>query len=237
MKETIVFVHGMCHGAWCWEEHFIPFFEKLGYTCVAFNLPGHEVQGSTRRISYSLGDYVKALHSVVANLEAPPIIIGHSMGGMILQKFLQKGSCKKAILLASVPPSGVLFASLRALFRYPGLIPYLLQFNLKGGFQKYRQLMFNDPDLCERYAPLMCAESFVAYLGLMFPLKHRTSVTLLVVGGSADGLITVQEFADTAKHYRAQLEIIEGGSHDLMLDKDFEKTAEVIKRWILNSDH
>jgi pimeloyl-ACP methyl ester carboxylesterase len=230
MKETIVFVHGMSHGAWCWEEHFIPYFEKLGYTCVAFDLPGHEVPGSTRRISYSLGDYVEALHRVVANLKAPPIIIGHSMGGMILQKFLQTGSCKKAILLASVPPSGVLMASIRALFRYPGLIPYLLQLNLLGGFRKYPQLMFNNTS---RFASFMCAESFIAYLELMLPVNHRTSVPILVVGGSEDGLITVNEFADTAKRYGAELEIIEGGSHDLMLDKDFEKTAEVIKRWLL----
>ncbi len=41
MKETIVFVHGMCHGAWCWEEQFIPYFKELGYNCIAFNLPGH----------------------------------------------------------------------------------------------------------------------------------------------------------------------------------------------------
>jgi pimeloyl-ACP methyl ester carboxylesterase len=232
MKETIVFVHGMCHGAWCWQEHFIPFFEKLGYTCVAFDLPGHEVQGNTRRIAYSLGDYVEALHRVVANLETPPIIIGHSMGGMILQKYLQKESCKRAILLASVPPSGVLFASLRALFHYPGLIPYLLELNLLGGFKKYPQLMFNDPALSTRYAPRMCAESFLAYVELMIPVNHRTSVPLLVVGGSADGLISVQEFANTAKHYNAQLEIIEGGSHDLMLDKDFEKSAEAIKSWL-----
>jgi alpha-beta hydrolase superfamily lysophospholipase len=168
----------------------------------------------------------------VANLEAPPIIIGHSMGGMILQKYLQKGSCKKAILLASVPPSGVLFASLRALLHYPGLIPYLLQFNLLGGFKKYPRLMFNDPELCVRYSSKMCSESFLAYLGLMIPLKHRSNVPLLVVGGSADELITVQEFADTAKHYKAKLKIIEGGSHDLMLDNDFEKTAEVIKSWL-----
>jgi pimeloyl-ACP methyl ester carboxylesterase len=152
------------------------------------------------------------------------------MGGMILQKFLQTGSCKKAILLASVPPSGVLMASIRALFRYPGLIPYLLQLNLLGGFRKYPQLMFNNTS---RFASFMCAESFIAYLELMLPVNHRTSVPILVVGGSKDGLITVNEFANTAKHYKAQLEIIEGGSHDLMLDKDFEKTAEVIKRWLL----
>jgi pimeloyl-ACP methyl ester carboxylesterase len=232
MKETIVFVHGMAHGAWCWEENFIPFFEKLGYNCIAFDLPGHEVQGSTRRISYCLGDYVKALHQVVSNLEAPPIIIGHSMGGMILQKFLQTGTCKKAILLSSVPPSGVLFASLRALFRYPGLIPYLLQLNLLGGFKKYPQLMLNDPDLCRRYSPKMCSESFLAYLGLMRPVFHQCSAPILVVGGSADELITVREFAETAKHYKAQLEIIEGGSHDLMLDDDFEKSAALIHQWI-----
>jgi pimeloyl-ACP methyl ester carboxylesterase len=229
MKETIVFVHGMAHGAWCWEEHFIPYFEKLGYTCIAFDLPGHEMQGSTRRISYSLGDYVAALHRVVANLEAPPIIIGHSMGGMILQKFLKTGSCKKAILLASVPPSGVLMASIRALFRYPGLIPYLLQLNLLGGFRKYPQLMFNKTS---RFASFMCAESFIAYLGLFIPVFHRTEVPMLVVGGSADGLITVNEFADTAKYYKAKLEIIEGGSHDLMLDENFELTASAIDHWI-----
>jgi pimeloyl-ACP methyl ester carboxylesterase len=80
MKETIVFVHGMCHGAWCWEEQFIPYFEKRGYTCISFNLPGHETEGSTRRISYSLSDYVQALRSVVEKLDEAPIIIGHSMG-------------------------------------------------------------------------------------------------------------------------------------------------------------
>jgi alpha-beta hydrolase superfamily lysophospholipase len=53
-----------------------------------------------------------------------------------------------------------------------------------------------------------------------------------VVGSSSDELITVREFAETAKHYKAQLEIIEGGSHDLMLDDDFEKSAALIHQWI-----
>jgi pimeloyl-ACP methyl ester carboxylesterase len=66
----------------------------------------------------------------------------------------------------------------------------------------------------------------------MLPVNHRTTVPILVMGGSEDGLITVNEFADTAKRYGAELEIIEGGSHDLMLDNDVEKTAEVIKRWL-----
>lgn len=229
MKETIVFVHGMSHGAWCWEEKFIPYFQDLGYECLAINLPGHETPGCTRRISYSLNDYVQALNQAVSKLDQPPIIIGHSMGGMILQRFLKTGHCKKAILLSSVPPSGVLRASLRALFRYPGLIPYLLQLDLLGGFKKYPQLMFNEKT---DFAPLMCAESFIAYLGLFIPVFHQSSVPMLVVGGSADGLISVKEFQQTAKHYGAELEIIEGGSHDLMLDTHFEKTANAIISWL-----
>ena len=232
MKETIVFVHGMCHGAWCWEEQYIPYFEKLGYKCIAFNLPGHETEGNTKRISYSLGDYVQALRNEVEKLNEPPILIGHSMGGMILQHFLKTGYCKKAVLMSSVPPSGVLMASIRILFSYPGAIPYLLRRNLAGAFKKYPHLMLNKDVLIERYAHRMCAESFSAYLGLLIPIPHNTLIPILVIGGSKDGLISVCEFESTAKHYNSKLVIIEGGSHDLMLDEDYEKSTLEIAKWI-----
>jgi pimeloyl-ACP methyl ester carboxylesterase len=232
MKETIVFVHGICHGAWCWEERFIPYFEKLGYHCIAFNLPGHETEGCVKPISYSLNDYVQALRSEVEKLKEPPIIIGHSMGGMIVQHFLKTGSCKKAIFMSSVPPSGVLAASLRILLRYPGVIPFLIQRNLLGAFKKYPHLMWNKAVLTKQYLHRMCAESFYAYLGLFIPVALQSSIPILVVGGDNDGLITVREFESTAKYYHAQLAIIEGGSHDLMLDEDYEKSALAIANWI-----
>jgi pimeloyl-ACP methyl ester carboxylesterase len=232
MKETLVFVHGMSHGAWCWKERFIPYFEAKGYTCLAINLPGHEEMGSSKVISYSINDYVQALGSFVDKLDTPPILIGHSMGGMIVQRYLKTGKAKKAILLASVPPSGVLRPSLRTLFRYPGAIPYLLQGNLFKAFQQYSQLFFNDNPLSEVYKPKLCAESFLAYLGLFIPVTHRIDCPVLVIGGSADGLISVDEFQQTAKHYQAPIEIIDGGSHDLMLDEGCEKTAEVMKGWM-----
>ncbi len=234
MKETIVFVHGMSHGAWCWEAYFIPYFEKLGYQCLAMNLPGHEEKGSTKSISYSLQDYVRALSKFVANLPEPPIIIGHSMGGMILQRFLKTGSCKKAILMSSVPPSGVLMASLRVIFNHLGSIPFLFQRNLLGVFLKYPELMFNDLSVAQKFKSNMCAESFFAYLGLLIPISNQTTTPMLVIGGSEDALITQEEFRQTAKYYQAKLELIEGGSHDLMLDPDFTKTADSIHQWLTN---
>lgn len=232
MKETIIFVHGVCHGAWCWEENFIPYFKELGYDCIALNLPGHENPGSTQPISYSLNDYVHALNEVVAKLDKPPIIIGHSMGGMILQRFLKKGSCKKAILMSSVPPFGALMASLRVIIHNLGTLPYLFTGNLVGVFRKYPLLLFNDIQVANRFSPYMCAESFLAFIGLIVPVFHKITTPLFVVGGSDDQLITVQEFSQTAKYYGAELAIIESGSHDLMLDKDCRKTAELIKNWI-----
>jgi pimeloyl-ACP methyl ester carboxylesterase len=234
MKETIVFVHGMSHGAWCWEAYFVPYFEKLGYQCLAINLPGHEEKGSTKSISYSLQDYVRALSKFVANLPEPPIIIGHSMGGMILQRFLKTGSCKKAILMSSVPPSGVLMASLRVIFNHLGSIPFLFQRNLLGVFHKYPELMFNDLPVAQKFKSNMCAESFIAYLGLLIPISNQTTTPMLVIGGSEDALITQEEFRQTAKYYQAKLELIEGGSHDLMLDPDFTKTADSIHQWLTN---
>jgi pimeloyl-ACP methyl ester carboxylesterase len=233
MKETLVFVHGMSHGAWCWKEYFIPYFEKLGYECLAVNLPGHENPGSKKAIHYSLDAYVEALANTVDSLAEDPVIIGHSMGGMILQKYLLKGRCKQAILLASVPPSGVLWPSLRVLIKHPRGIKYLFQANLLGVFRKYPILMFGSNVRTMEYADKMCAESFWAYLQLMIPLlRIKKGIPVLVMGGTEDLLISVNEFKQTAKVYGAELMLMDGGSHDLMLDSDCARYADKIYAWM-----
>lgn len=233
MKQTMVFVHGMCHGAWCWEEYFIPYFEQLGYHCLAFDLPGHAERGSTKSIHFSMDAYVKALADIVDKLEHDPIIVGHSMGGIILQKYLVKGRCKMAILMSSIPPSGVLLPSLRVLINNPGALKYLFQVNLLNVFKKYPHLMFASNIMAEHYANMMCSESFWAYLQLLIPIhKIRKEIPMLVIGGSEDQLISVGEFKQTANKYGAELAILEGGSHDLMLESDCQKYVEVIHSWL-----
>lgn len=234
MRDIIVFVHGMSHGAWCWEEYFVPYFEKLGYTCLAFNLPGHEVAGRTNAIHYSLQDYVDALSDVVDKLSVDPIIMGHSMGGMILQRYLAKGGrCKKAILMSSVPPAGVLLPSLRVLMNNPGGLKFLFQANLLGVFKKYPNLMFGSNEKSEQYAQMMCAESFWAYMQLLIPIgRIKKSIPIFVLGGTDDQLISVQEFKQTAERYEAELALLAGGSHDLMLEPNCQKYVDVIHAWL-----
>ena len=92
--------------------------------------------------------------------------------------------------------------------------------------------MYNKAKITARYVHRMCAESFSAYVGLLIPISHTSSIPILVIGGSNVRLITVREFTSTGSYYKAKLTIIEGGSHDLMLDKYFEQSAQAIEQWI-----
>lgn len=236
--DTILFVHGMCHGAWCWEEHFVPYFERLGFQCVAISLPGHEKAGKVDEIHrYTLTDYVKCVARAVAEIGQTPIIIGHSMGGMVVQHYLKTNSAKKVVLLAPVPPSGALRASTQAILKHPGIIKHLLVRDLLGFGRAYPHFFFGNEmgrEQLEVYRSQLCSESFTAYLQLLIPLP-RPSVPLpsmLVVGGDRDSFFTMSEFEHTADRYQATLAIVEGGCHGLMLGPRQQQVADLIADWL-----
>ena len=63
--------------------------------------------------------YVADVAEVAATFDTPPIVVGHSMGGMVVQKYLEKHEAPAAVLLASGPPRGVIGITLRILRRHP----------------------------------------------------------------------------------------------------------------------
>ena len=85
------------------------------------------------------------------------------------------------------------------------------------------------------YANRMCAESFWAYLQLIIPIRNlKKGLPMLVMGGQEDQLISVLEYKQTAKAYGAQLALVEGGSHDLMLDSNGKIYLDLIHAWLKN---
>lgn len=240
MKDTLIFVHGACHGAWYWKRNFIPFFEENGYRCVAIDLPGHATPGSTRRINHiSLGDYVAELERAVQAEEELPVLIGHSMGGMVVQKYLEKGRCKKALLLASVPPKGAWKASLRLIRNFPGALKFLPAGNLHGAFYKYtRQLLFSPglaPEHLTAFREQMCAESFKAFFQLVIlRLRPRlqSDLPVMVIGAENDALFTVKEIEQTAAYYNTEPVIIPDMAHNLMLDPGHEGVSQRMLDWL-----
>ena len=84
----LLFIHGAYTAAWCWEEHFLPFFAAAGYPAYAVSLSGHGASPGRKHLdSFSIADYVKAVATVVATLPAPPVLGGHSRCGFVLPKY------------------------------------------------------------------------------------------------------------------------------------------------------
>src|SRR5689334_18609316 len=84
----LLFVHGAWHAAWCWEEYFLNYFADRGYRASAVSLRGHGKSTTPKPLrSCSLADYVDDIESVVESLPVRPVLIGHSMGGFVVQKY------------------------------------------------------------------------------------------------------------------------------------------------------
>lgn len=107
-------VHGALHGAWCWEVHFLDYFARHGFAAHAVNLRGDGNSEPRNGLRWTrIADYVEDLTNAARQLPTPPILIGHSMGGFIIEKYLEDHSPPAAVLLTTPPPSGLFGATLR----------------------------------------------------------------------------------------------------------------------------
>ena len=109
-KPPVLLIHGMFGGAWLWEK-YQAYLARSGYESHAMNLRGHHGSRPVRDIGkVSLDDYVADALEVAAALKNP-IVMGHSMGGLIAQKVAEAGGCRAAVLIASAPPRWITAAS------------------------------------------------------------------------------------------------------------------------------
>lgn len=112
MTAPVVFVHGAFCGAWAFDAFREP-FERLGYSTHTPDLPAHERGADMERLAQcGVHDYTAALIRVMRGLSAPPILVGHSLGGLIVQMAAAKADCAALVLLAPSPPWGVMPATL-----------------------------------------------------------------------------------------------------------------------------
>lgn len=242
IDEPILFVHGAWHGAWCWEKYFMPYFSSIGYDTYAISFRKHTSPGRVKGInSVSLNNYVEDLEEAVDQLEKLPIIIGHSMGGLVLQKYLSKNRCSKAIFLASVPPNGILRTTLHLLMNTSYALKSTLLMDLfimVETKEKIKWAFMSDDGPEEDIRFLfdnLCSESYMAFLGMLVP-KVRSSpyhdIPKLALGAANDRLFSKEENNKIAKKFGADTMILPDIAHNMMLDTNWENTANYIKDWI-----
>lgn len=240
----VLFVHGMFHGAWCWDEYFLPYFAENGYAAYAFSLRGHAGSPGRERLRWtSLSEYVSDLKQEVSKFKNPPILIGHSMGGMIIQKYLQSHQSPAAVLLASVSPKGLIPASIRCFFRHPIIFAKanltFCTFPVIGTPELSQELFFT-PDIAEEklancFSQLQ-DESYRAFWEMnllpLCPPKPITNTPLLVLGAANDNAISPNEIEATAKKHKTDHEFVPNIAHDMMLEDGWQAVADRILKWL-----
>jgi len=238
----ILFVHGMWHGAWCWDEYFLPYFAAHGYRSYALSLRGHGAsEGRAKLRRNTLAAYVADVEQVAGGLPSPPVLVGHSMGGGIVQKYLESHQAPAAVLLASVPPQGLLSATLRFARRHPLTF---LKVNLTLSMwpvvatpelaQEGLLSATMPPERVRACFERLQDESYRAYLDLMLlnlPRPRRVTTPLFVLGASRDTLISVAEVEATARAYGTQAEFFDM-AHDMMLEAGWQAVADRILSWL-----
>jgi len=238
----LLFVHGAYTAAWCWDEHFLPFFAQCGYDAAALSLSGHGRSRGRRHLdSLAIADYVRDVREAVAVLGEEPVLIGHSMGGMVVQKYLEQWDAPAAVLMASVPPQGLWGSAMGLAFSRPNLLAELNRLMTGGrvAMESLRTAMFHQPideDRLREYAHRMQPESSRAIWDMtLFDLARPARMRrppLLVLGAEHDPLIPPALVEMTATAYGVEACIVPRIGHGMMLEAGWREPASRIQGWL-----
>ena len=239
----LLFIHGTLHTAECWDVHFLDYFAQHGFAAHALNLRGHGKSEGREKLRWTrIGDFVEDVENAVRQLPSPPILIGHSMGGFIIQKYLEDHDAPAAVLLSSPSPAGLLPTAIRTARREPWIFAKVnLTLSLRpliANPQLVGEAFFSN-DLPEEqlleYWKQTQDDSFMAFLDMValdLPKPKKVKTPLLVLGAARDNMIAPSEIEATARAYSTQAEIIPDVAHNSMLERNWQAVAERILAWL-----
>ena len=241
----LLFVHGGWHGAWCWDDHFLDFFADAGYRAVALSLRGHGTSPTDKPLQHvSIEEYLDDIRSVADDLSAQgghPVLIGHSLGGYLTQRYLEDRVAPAAVLVGSLPPSGVLRAALRVWSRRPQMTiksfndPTLVRFLSSAELAREYLFCKDTPEAIvlscwDRAGPESIRAAMTEPMFRRVKTKQVTT-PILVLGATHDGFVSRAQVRTTARAYATKPEFFTMG-HNMMLEPGWRPVAERIDSWL-----
>jgi pimeloyl-ACP methyl ester carboxylesterase len=234
-KPPLLFVHGAWHAAWCWQEHWMPAAAAQGWRTYAVSLRGHGASERPERFDLAtLRHYQHDVLQAITQLPAPPVLIGHSMGGAVVQGVLERyRSSPAGVLVASIPPRHGL-----------GVVPSLLRHDPKMLAQALtgREVTPDpstfygpetDPVEARRHLDRLGDESWLATQQLVLPRRvPDVRAPMLVLGGERDKLVSPRAVVRTARTYGTRAHLFRGMGHQLMLEQDWKAVLDVTLGWL-----
>ena len=235
-KPPLLLVHGLGHGAWCWEN-WLDAAAAAGYPAHAVSLRGHGGSEGTLRTS-TLGDYADDVVRTAATLPEAPVVVGHSMGGLVAQMVLARYPARAGVLVSPVPARPAVGSLLSVARQHPTdalRLVALMSLPLRPSYLFERL----DPSTAQGYSDRTGPESPLAQYQLLLhrpPRRPLGDAPVLVLGTPEDRLVPIGDVRATARRYGAQLEEFPGMGHDLILDEGWEKVFDVMDRWLTAVD-
>ena len=242
VKPALLFVHGAFAGGWMWTETFMPFLAKAGYPCYALSLRGHGGSDGVEQINtHSIADYVDDVKTIVDWLDEPPILLGHSMGGFVIQKYLEHRDAPAVALICSVPPQGLIASQFHLMLNKPQLFQEINQI-MDGKYTDtgtLRETLFAgevDETMLAAWLSRMQQESHRALWDMsMFSLPNLYSMhkpPMLILGAEEDVLVPAFLVQTTANTYSQHAHIFRGMGHAVTHEKEWPLVAPMLRDWL-----
>jgi pimeloyl-ACP methyl ester carboxylesterase len=231
-RPPLLFVHGLGHGAWCWEN-WLEGAAEAGYPAHAVSLRGHGASDGRLRTS-RLGHYADDVIAAATSLPAPPVLVGHSMGGLVVQQTLARYAARAAVLVAPIPAHPAV-ASLAAIARRHPLDALRI---VGGGSLPLRpEYLFHELDraAARTQADRCGPESALVQYQLLIHRPARAplgSPPVLVLASPDDRLVPIRGVRRTAARYGADVVEFPGIGHDLMLDARWREPLDAMLDWL-----
>jgi pimeloyl-ACP methyl ester carboxylesterase len=258
MSRTIVFLHGAWVTAACWER-MQPWFEARGYRTLAPSWPGKDRPVEAIRADPSalkglgISEIVASYEAVIRDLPEPPILIGHSVGGLFTQILLDRGLGAAGVAIDPAPPKGVWPfepTAFRSLFG--ALTRYLLGSRVvRWSFGSFRYAFVHLLPLDEARAAYdrhvipetgrIFFQSAMAMLSPRSPtrvnFRNGARAPLLIIAGGADRIVPP---AINRRNYRAfskssartDFREFSGRTHWIIAQDGWEEVATYVAAWL-----
>ncbi|MDI9951399.1 MULTISPECIES: alpha/beta fold hydrolase [unclassified Rhodococcus (in: high G+C Gram-positive bacteria)] len=232
-RSPLLFVHGLGHGAWCWHN-WLEAAAAAGHQAYALSFRGHggsEGSVAGARLRDYVADTVRAATSIA---DGKGVLIGHSLGGLIVQHALPVIKPAAAVLLASISAHPAIGTAISVVRHDP-----IQGLRLVAGLPLHLgpDMLFTGLDAASAAAAMvrMTPESALVQYQLLArtpaPLPSP-SIPVLSVATTDDRVVPIRATRATARRYGATIRELEGIGHDMMLDAGWQTAWDVVDQWL-----
>jgi pimeloyl-ACP methyl ester carboxylesterase len=240
----ILMAHGMWHAAWCWQP-WQELFAEWGWESTAYSLPGHGKSPAQRPVWLCTLDYYLAfLRDEVQRLPVKPILMGHSMGGALIQWYIKHVADDLPAAVLAVPwtSHNAFRDSLPLFFRLdiPGCLLAALTWDARPFVRSPKRAAAALITEGARMPPEELHARLETESALVM-LQHNppywsppesVCTPMLVLAGEKDALVGAEPLRRSAAFYRAEYILVEDAGHNLMMEKNSRQTAEAVRGWL-----